>query len=289
LLLVPPGHASRRAGLRTPHQRHRAGGRISQQDGSAAGASLLCGRSSPWTPSAIVGYLKGRPATPCAQATQHGASGRAVSMRRAASRPKPAEGKARAGRLLGAPSGQVMLASGHGATVALESIDGPPQPVFQKLVENLASEAVARQVMVISREATPSYRIRGYMAAHLAGKRVHIGWVWDVYDANKRRVLRIASEEPGGPTSRRSAEAGTAADEAMRRRTARTSMAQLAAFLDPAARVPAEPPAEADGMAVAATGDAAPVSAAPARASTASRQPPHAANAPGLQAALALA
>jgi len=221
-------------------------------------------------------------------------------MRRAASRPKTGEDKARAWRLLAASAlalavaacavnGQVMLASGHGATVAFESIDGPPQPVFQKLVENLASEAVARQVMVISREATPSYRIRGYMAAHLAGKRVHIGWVWDVYDANKRRVLRIASEEPGGPTSRRSADAWTAADEAMLRRIARTSMDQLAAFLDPAARVPAEPPAEADGMAVAAAGDAAPVSAAPARASTASRQPPHAANAPGLQAALALA
>jgi len=164
------------------------------------------------------------------------------------------------------------LVSGRSATVAFESIDGPPQPVFQKLVENLASEAVARQVTVISREATPSYRIRGYMAAHLAGKRVHIGWVWDVYDANKRRVLRIASEEPAGPAGRRSADAWTAADEAMLRRIAKTSMDQLATFLDPAARVPAEPPADADGTAVAAAG-----------------QPQHAANAPGLQAALALA
>jgi len=164
------------------------------------------------------------------------------------------------------------LVSGRSATVAFESIDGPPQPVFQKLVENLASEAVARQVTVISREATPSYRIRGYMAAHLAGKRVHIGWVWDVYDANKRRVLRIASEEPAGPAGRRSADAWTAADEAMLRRIAKTSMDQLATFLDPAARAPAEPPAEADGTAVAAAG-----------------QPQHAANAPGLQAALALA
>src|SRR5690349_19716804 len=76
------------------------------------------------------------------------------------------------------------LASGRSATIAFESIDGPPQPVFQRLVENLAAEAVARQVSVISRETSPNYRIRGYMAAHVEGRRIHIGWVWDVYDAN---------------------------------------------------------------------------------------------------------
>src|SRR5215510_7481473 len=129
------------------------------------------------------------------------------------------------------------FASARSGTIAFESIDGPPQPVFQKLVENLATEAVARQVAVISREATPSYRIRGYMAAHLAGKRVHIGWVWDVYDANKRRVLRIASEEPAG---RRAGDAWSAADDAMLRRIAQTSMDRLAVFLDPARR-PTEP------------------------------------------------
>src|SRR4051812_9067054 len=59
------------------------------------------------------------------------------------------------------------LVSGRNATIAFESIDGAPRPVFQKLVENLASEAVAHQVMVISREGPASYRVRGYMAAHL--------------------------------------------------------------------------------------------------------------------------
>ena len=155
------------------------------------------------------------------------------------------------------------LVSGRNATIAFESIDGPPQPVFQKLVENLATEAVARQVTVISREAAPSYRIRGYMAAHLEDRRIHIGWVWDVYDANKRRVLRIASEEPAG---RRSGDAWNAADESMLRRIARTSMDRLAAFLDASSTrsPPTEAPAGADGLVVATT-------------------------APGLEAALALA
>jgi hypothetical protein len=222
----------------------------------------------------------------------------------AAGRRQAGADKARAWRLVAAPAlalavaacaadGQVTgsLVSGRGATVAFESIDGPPQPVFQKLVENLASEAVARQVTVISREATPNYRIRGYMAAHLASKRIHIGWVWDVYDANKRRVLRIASEEPGGPAGRRSGDAWTAADDAMLRRIAQNSMDRLAAFLDPAARTPAAPPVDADGAAVAAAGDAVPpVSGESARQNAAStRQPQRAAGAPGLQAALALA
>jgi len=155
------------------------------------------------------------------------------------------------------------LVSGRNATIAFESIDGPPQPVFQKLVENLATEAVARQVTVISREAAPSYRIRGYMAAHLEDRRIHIGWVWDVYDANKRRVLRIASEEPAG---RRSGDAWNAADESMLRRIARTSMDRLATFLDTSSTrsPPTEAPAGADGLVVATA-------------------------APGLEAALALA
>jgi len=190
-----------------------------------------------------------------------------------------------------AANGQVTgsLVSGRAATVAFESIDGPPQPVFQRLVENLASEAVARQVTVISREATPAYRIRGYMAAHLQGKRVHIGWVWDVYDTNKQRVLRIASEEPGGTAARRSSDAWTAADDAMLRRIAHSSMDQLAAFLEPAGRSPTGPaPAGADGMAVAAAEEVAPpVSGAPTRQSA--TRPQAAASAPGLQAALALA
>ena len=51
------------------------------------------------------------------------------------------------------------LVANRGATVAFESIDGPPQPVFQKLVENLAAEAVARQASAFNGSAS-SERIR---------------------------------------------------------------------------------------------------------------------------------
>jgi hypothetical protein len=188
------------------------------------------------------------------------------------------------------------LVSGRGATIAFESIDGAPRPIFQKLVENLASEAVAHQVTVISREAAANYRVRGYMAAHLEARQIHIGWVWDVYDANRRRVLRIASEEPAG---RRSGDAWNAADDAMLRRIARSGMDRLAAFLDaPGTTAPLpEAPGSGDGPAVAAadgtaerTGEtsAQPVNetAAPVRSPP---RKPQRAEAPGLAAALALA
>jgi hypothetical protein len=143
----------------------------------------------------------------------------------------------------------VSLVASRGATVAFESIDGPPQPVFQKLVENLAAEAVARQVSVISREARPQYRIRGYLAASVEGRRTHIGWVWDVYDADKRRVLRIVGDEPGS----RASDPWTAADDAMLRKIARTGMDRLASFLNTpgTGRPPTPGPPSADDLVVA--------------------------------------
>jgi hypothetical protein len=196
--------------------------------------------------------------------TTIGASGPEVSMRWAGRR---AAGAANAWRLVATPAfvlalglagcttdGQPSLTAGRTATIAFESIDGPPQPVFQKLVESLASEAVARQVAVISREATPQYRIRGYLAAHVERGRTHIGWVWDVYDAEKRRALRIAGEEPGG---RRGSDAWTAADEQMLRRIARTSMDRLAAFLAASGGGPPPAAPASDGIRVASAGYAA--------------------------------
>src|SRR5215207_5032817 len=48
------------------------------------------------------------------------------------------------------------------ATVAFESIDGPPPEVFRKLVTALNDEAGVRRVAVVSRSASATYRVRGY-------------------------------------------------------------------------------------------------------------------------------
>jgi hypothetical protein len=115
----------------------------------------------------------------------------------------------------------------RGTTVAFESIDGPPETVFRTLVQQLNQEAQARQVSVVSREAAAQYRIRGYVAAHVVGKKTTISWVWDVYDADRQRALRLAGEEvcPPGRT------AWSAADDQVVGRIARDGMTRLAAFL----------------------------------------------------------
>lgn len=115
-----------------------------------------------------------------------------------------------------------------GPTIAFESIAGPPPGVFNKLVDDLSTEAVSRNLAIASREGAANYRVRGYMAAQVIRGRTHVSWVWDVYDGGKERALRITGEEAGG---RAGGDPWSVADDPMVRKIARTSMDQLAAFL----------------------------------------------------------
>lgn len=133
-----------------------------------------------------------------------------------------------------APQGPMASATAHqptaGPTVAFDSIDGPPQSIFNRLVQDLGDEAVARQMAVVSRQGPAQYRVRGYLAALVEGKRrtTVISWVWDVYDGDQQRVVRISGEEPASGSGR-----GTwaAADDGVLRRIAANSMDRFAAFL----------------------------------------------------------
>ncbi len=135
----------------------------------------------------------------------------------------------------GAPS-----LAGRDATIAFESIDGPPPPVFQRLVQKLGDEAQARHVPMVTREGFAPYRVRGYLAAGVEKKkkRLLISWVWDVYDAQQTRAFRIAGEESVNGVS---GDAWAAVDDAMLARIAQKGMAQLSEYL----RGPAETPAAA--------------------------------------------
>jgi hypothetical protein len=138
-----------------------------------------------------------------------------------------------------------------GPTVAFESIDGPPPGVFQKLVQNIEAEAGTRQLAVVSREGPAQYRVRGYLSAQVERRQVTIAWVWDVYDADKRRAVRITGEEKAGQAGR---DAWMAADDRTLRAIARAGTAQLAAFFaNPAREQPVPGPADG-GVTVAAIG-----------------------------------
>jgi hypothetical protein len=126
----------------------------------------------------------------------------------------------------------------RGATVAFESIDGLPSAQFATLVQSLNDEAQTRHIAVISRESQSAYRVRGYLAAKVVKGRTTIAWVWDVFDGNEQRALRITGEETANGRQR---DAWSAADDAMLKRIARTSMEQLAAFLTSPEVAPSTP------------------------------------------------
>ena len=84
---------------------------------------------------------------------------------------------------------------GGGSTVTFESIDGPPPQVFDRMVSVLDSESKLRNLSIVSREGRASYRVRSYLSAQVVRGKTVIAWVWDVYDNNQQRALRLSGEE----------------------------------------------------------------------------------------------
>ncbi|WP_157100131.1 hypothetical protein [Rhodoplanes sp. Z2-YC6860] len=125
------------------------------------------------------------------------------------------------------------VASVQGATITFDSIDGPPPEVFKKLVASLNEEAAARQIAVVPRQAAATFRVRGYVTALVDRDKTSFSWVWDVYDADKHRALRINGEEPAGAHRGKDAgkDAWTVADERVLRDISRAGMERIATFL----------------------------------------------------------
>jgi hypothetical protein len=162
-------------------------------------------------------------------------------------------GLAVAGCTTGEPALEAIAGPGQ-RTVAFESIDGPPEQLFRKLVAQLSEEASAYRVAMVSRQAPAQYRVRGYLAAHVQGKKTTITWVWDVFDAARERAVRLSGEVPGAPSER----AWAAADDAVVAHIARDGMTRLAAFLAGPGTAPPEfsPPREDALRPVASAADA---------------------------------
>jgi hypothetical protein len=139
----------------------------------------------------------------------------------------------------GGAGGGAFAMAGSGPTVAFESIDGPPPQVFDRMVSVLDSEAKLRNLSIVSREGTASYRVRSYLSAQVSHGRTTIAWVWDVYDLNQQRALRLSGEEPAGKAGR---DPWAAADDLLLRKIAQGGLSGLSAMVNGTA--PAEPPPE---------------------------------------------
>lgn len=119
--------------------------------------------------------------------------------------------------------------STSGPTVAFESIDGPPPQVFERMVSVLDSESKLRSLSIVSREGTAAYRVKGYLAAEINHGRTTIAWVWDVYDQNQQRALRLSGEEPAGKAGR---DAWGAADDLVLRKIAQAGLSGLSGLIN---------------------------------------------------------
>jgi hypothetical protein len=122
-----------------------------------------------------------------------------------------------------------MASTGGGSTVTFESIDGPPPQVFDRMVSVLDSESKLRNLSIVSREGGASYRVRSYLSAQVVRGRTVIAWVWDVYDNNQQRALRLSGEEPAGKSGR---DAWAAADDLVLRKIAQAGLSGLSGMIN---------------------------------------------------------
>jgi hypothetical protein len=158
----------------------------------------------------------------------------------------------------GAASGSFAMAPGPssgGATVAFESIDGPPPQVFDRMVGVLDSESKLRNLSIVSREGGASYRVRSYLSAQVVRGKSVIAWVWDVYDNNQQRALRLSGEEPAGKAGR---DAWAAADDLLLRKIAQAGLSGLSNMINGTPDAAPAPAPSRRGPAVASTDQATP-------------------------------
>ena len=82
-----------------------------------------------------------------------------------------------------------------------------------------------------------------------------IAWVWDVYDSNQQRALRLSGEEPAGKSGR---DAWAAADDLVLRKIAQAGFSGLSGMINGAPDAAPAPAPARSGPAVASAEGVAP-------------------------------
>ncbi|MBJ6124731.1 hypothetical protein [Microvirga splendida] len=128
---------------------------------------------------------------------------------------------------LGACQG-TFSASPEGIPVALESIDGAPDPIRAALADELATAATDRKVDLVGASAEARYRVRGYLSTSTEDGETQVAYVWDVFDSQKRRAKRLEGSSPVTAASISSL------DKQALAKLAQASMGEIADFLSAA-------------------------------------------------------
>ena len=151
-----------------------------------------------------------------------------------------------AGNSGSASNAMAMVPASDSPTIAFDQIDGPPPQVFDRMVNVLDSESKLRSLAVVSRDGPAAYRVRGYLSAQVVSGKTVIAWVWDVYDSNQQRALRLSGQEQVGRTATR--DPWAAADDLVLRKIAQAGFSGLSGMLNgtaPADGAPQPGPAPA--------------------------------------------
>ncbi|MET0745407.1 MAG: hypothetical protein ABWY78_18695 [Microvirga sp.] len=112
-----------------------------------------------------------------------------------------------------------------GVPIVLESIDGAPAPVRTALVNELTTAAADRKVEIVGSGTDARYRVRGYLSTETTEGETSVAYVWDVFDAQKKRAQRLAGSSPVRVASWNDLDRETLA------RLAVSSMDEIAEFL----------------------------------------------------------
>lgn len=140
----------------------------------------------------------------------------------------------------GASNAYAMAPASDSATIAFEQIDGPPPQIFDRMVSVLDSESKLRSLAIVSREAPAAYRVRTYLSAQVVSGKGVIAWVFDVYDRNQQRALRLSGEEPVGRGGR---DPWNNVDDMVLRKIAQAGFSGLSNMLNGTPPADAAPPA----------------------------------------------
>jgi hypothetical protein len=101
--------------------------------------------------------------------------------------------------------------------------------------------------------------VRSYLSAQVVRGKAVIAWVWDVYDNNQQRALRLSGEEAAGKAGR---DAWTAADDLVLRKIAQAGLSGLTGMINGTPDAAPAPVPASRGPAVASAEDTSPVQGA---------------------------
>lgn len=128
---------------------------------------------------------------------------------------------------LAACQGSLMGGSPEGVPVAVESIDGAPAPVQTALMGELSTAASERNVDLVGSGTEARYRVRGYISTATEDGQTKVSYVWDVFDAQKRRAKRLE----GSRSITLASGSISAIDKETLAKLAQSSMDEIAEFL----------------------------------------------------------